>query len=205
MWWWHWEDPLSSHHYSCCWLWRAVGYLELSAFNLLTQIFLRTMMVLTRGSGGLCPCPVCLVPQDKQHILGVQPLHPLRQHSDAQPFVENKTLKKKALEQIIQPLGIRPVEVIQKFSAWSKLIIPCQNVFWDLPYTNVHAIVSWDRLHAYHGGLFSDHIFDQFQEIVKGLGRPTMNGIDTRYLQSLWKVIYCLIEPDVTSFHVGGI
>jgi hypothetical protein len=42
-----------------------------------------------------------------------------------------------------------------------------QNVFWNFLYTRVYAAISWDRLHAYHGGLFSDHLFEEILNILE--------------------------------------
>jgi hypothetical protein len=33
-------------------------------------------------------------------------------------------------------------------------------------YTRVYAAISWDRLHAYHGGLFSDHLLEEVLDIL---------------------------------------
>ena len=46
-----------------------------------------------------------------------------------------------------------------------------QNVFWSLSYTDVHRAISWDRLHAYHGGLFSNHLLEQVLEILDASDR----------------------------------
>lgn len=44
--------------------------------------------------------------------------------------------------------------------------------------TDVYSALSWDRLHAYHGGLFSDHLWSEFKSIVTVLGKPQANMID---------------------------
>ncbi|OJT12638.1 hypothetical protein TRAPUB_10879 [Trametes pubescens] len=126
----------------------------------------QTMMALTRGSGGLCPCPICLVPQDQQSILSIQPTHPLRDQTVAEQIVAQKGhITAAALNEQLKPLGLRPV----------------QNVFWKVPGCDVYRALSWDRLHAYHGGLFSDHLFAQFQEIVKLLGRNATEDVNAQY------------------------
>ena len=55
-----------------------------------------------------------------------------------------------------------------------------QNVFWKLDNSDVYAALSWDRLHAYHGGLFSDHLWVRFKEIVTALGRSWCDKFDTQ-------------------------
>ncbi|KAH9848281.1 hypothetical protein C2E23DRAFT_739970 [Lenzites betulinus] len=148
----------------------------------------QAVMALIRGVNGLSPCPVCLVPQDQQSILGIQPLYPLRQHSDVEPHLDNKNLNKGQLEAIIKPLGIRPIK----------------NVFWKIPRMNAYQAVSWDRLHAYHGGLFSDHLFVQFQEIVKEMGRKTMKTINERFdLIPRWKDMNHFSEVCSVNFTDG--
>ncbi|KAI0373353.1 hypothetical protein BV20DRAFT_1013853, partial [Pilatotrama ljubarskyi] len=122
----------------------------------------QAIMSLTRGANGLFPCPVCKVPRDKQIILGVRPQFPLRHPSDGQSLLTDATLSKKDLESKLQGLGLRPV--------W--------NVFWKVPHCNVYRALSWDRLHAYHGGLFSDHLFEEFQLIVEGLRRASKTQIN---------------------------
>ncbi len=70
------------------------------------------MMALTRGIGGLCPCPICLVPQDQQTVLDVHCIHPLRDQVVVQQLVEQKGhITATALNEQLKPLGIRPVEV----------------------------------------------------------------------------------------------
>ena len=38
--------------------------------------------------------------------------------------------------------------------------------------------LSWDRLHAYHGGLFSDHLLVELKRIVDNMGRQSHAQID---------------------------
>lgn len=52
-------------------------------------------------------------------------------------------------------------------------------MFWYFIGTDVYRALSWDRLHAYHGGLFSDHILEEIKRLVKGApGRQTETKID---------------------------
>ncbi|KAH9850401.1 hypothetical protein C2E23DRAFT_735177 [Lenzites betulinus] len=148
----------------------------------------QSVMALIRGVNGLAPCPVCIVPQDQQSILGVQPIYPLRQHSDTEPHLNDRNLNKRQLETIIKPMGIRPIV----------------NTFWKIPRMNVYQAVSWDRLHAYHGGLFSDHLFVQFQEIVKEMGKKTMEAVNERFdLIPRWKDMNHFSEVCSVTFTDG--
>lgn len=49
-----------------------------------------------------------------------------------------------------------------------------QNVFWSLKGTDVYKALSWDRLHAYHHGLFV-HILGEFKKTIEAM-RPTELG-----------------------------
>jgi hypothetical protein len=67
-------------------------------------------MALTRGIGGNCPCPVCLVPanmQSKLHISYVR-----RTAEDAYSIVWNKNLNFGQKDRLLKPLGLRNIEVI---------------------------------------------------------------------------------------------
>ena len=77
--------------------------------KLITAYLGRCVMALTRGSNGSCPCPVCLVPnnmQSKMHIV-----HPRRSAGDAQEIVWNKELNRGQKNALLQPLGLRDIEV----------------------------------------------------------------------------------------------
>ncbi|KAI0648452.1 hypothetical protein C8Q79DRAFT_905404 [Trametes meyenii] len=125
----------------------------------------QAMMALIRGPNGKHPCPVCLVPQNKQSELGLVPQYQNRDCAEAKALVEDKTLKGVAREQKFKSLGLRPVE----------------NVFWKVPHCDVYRALSWDRLHAYHGGLFSDHLFAQLQEIAQSMGRDVIVEINAQF------------------------
>jgi hypothetical protein len=61
-----------------------------------------------------------------------------------------------------------------------------QNVFWSLKGTEIYSALSWDRLHAYNNGLFSDHLLAELKKIISEI-RPVKDGqrteaeIDDRY------------------------
>ena len=61
---------------------------------------------------------------------------------------------------------------------------PLKNVFWKFPRTDIYQAISWDRLHAYHGGLFSDHIWEEIKSIAEELGKEVSKLIDTQYAYS---------------------
>lgn len=53
-----------------------------------------------------------------------------------------------------------------------------QNIFWSLKGTEVYSALSWDRLHAYHNGLFADHLLGELKKII-GEMRPIKEGQKT--------------------------
>ncbi|KAF6759067.1 hypothetical protein DFP72DRAFT_844827 [Ephemerocybe angulata] len=42
-----------------------------------------------------------------------------------------------------------------------------KNVFWSFKYTDVYSALGWDRLHAYHSGLFRKHILQEFLTMIE--------------------------------------
>lgn len=38
--------------------------------------------------------------------------------------------------------------------------------------------ISFDRLHAYHGGLFGDHLWPEVKAHIEALGRPAISLVD---------------------------
>ena len=56
--------------------------------------------------------------------------------------------------------------------------------------TDLYKALSWDRLHAYHLGLFGDHLWPQFKLIVNGkkFDNESRQKIDNGYV-----VIYIIL------------
>ena len=50
--------------------------------------------------------------------------------------------------------------------------------------------VSFDRLHANHIGLFADHLWSQFQSLIKESSRDVQAAIDTQYVNNLFSRIF---------------
>jgi hypothetical protein len=59
-----------------------------------------------------------------------------------------------------------------------------QNSFWEVANSDPYAALSWDRLHAYHGGLFSDHLWPEILQLVGNLGKDKEKLVDDQYVQS---------------------
>ena len=47
--------------------------------------------------------------------------------------------------------------------------------------SDVHRAISWDRLHAYHSGLFAAHILPVLKGLISEHGRKAEAKIDARY------------------------
>ncbi|KAI0681797.1 hypothetical protein C8T65DRAFT_598069, partial [Cerioporus squamosus] len=107
------------------------------------------MMANIRGANGLAPCPICVVPKDQQHILHVTPTYLERKWEEVDTILKS-TMTRTEKDAMLKPHG------------WQ--LVP--NVFWKLPQCNVHRSLCFDRLHFYHGGLWSDHLLAQWQEIL---------------------------------------
>lgn len=56
-----------------------------------------------------------------------------------------------------------------------------QNVFWSLRSVDIYSALSWDRLHAYHGGLLSDHILVEIKSAIADLPGRAEAGVDAGY------------------------
>ncbi|KAI0723921.1 hypothetical protein C8T65DRAFT_734430 [Cerioporus squamosus] len=110
----------------------------------------QAVMTLIRGVNGLFPCPVCLVPAAEQAELGIKPLYPLRTQEQAQSIVMNPSLSDRQKEEKLKKISIRDVE----------------NVFWSVVRSDPHETNSFDRLHAYHSGLFAAHLLDEYQKVI---------------------------------------
>lgn len=68
-------------------------------------------MALIRGAKGLCPCPVCLVPQKSLHALDEE--HPLRTAEDSRNTVKlaKSATRTKDGDQLLKEKGLRGIAV----------------------------------------------------------------------------------------------
>ncbi|KJA13371.1 hypothetical protein HYPSUDRAFT_151670 [Hypholoma sublateritium FD-334 SS-4] len=117
-------------------------------------------MALIRGTNSLHPCPVCLVQESDLSDLLIPPI--LRTTEDMMNALnEARKLPSKERDQKFKQYGLRDVE----------------NVFWSLRFTDVYSALCWDRLHAYHGGLFEHHLWRLFKEIIEHMGRESFSDV----------------------------
>ncbi|KAG1796238.1 uncharacterized protein HD556DRAFT_1431370 [Suillus plorans] len=116
------------------------------------------VMALIRGTNCHCPCPICLVPSDK--LYDNASTYPIRTPEDAQACVELWNRDKMAGEEALKKRGLRP------------------NVFWRLPNSNPHEMISQDHLHVYHIGEWGKHLFGELKRHAAALGRGAEKKID---------------------------
>ncbi|KAH6883656.1 hypothetical protein BKA70DRAFT_1378000 [Coprinopsis sp. MPI-PUGE-AT-0042] len=119
------------------------------------------MMSMTRGVNSKVPCPVCLVPDDELHNLGES--YPLRTTVDMRNVLEStKNMTATDKEAKLKSFGLRDIH----------------NIFWDFSYWEVYAALTWDRLHAFHIGLFRDHLLKEFLRVMKAVFKAETNRIN---------------------------
>ncbi|KAF9044107.1 hypothetical protein BJ165DRAFT_1594751 [Panaeolus papilionaceus] len=153
--------------------WMQLGTSIQCGDGVVRQIFPRLLMIsadyeeqsdmaLTRGARAHFPCPVCLVFKDDIPKVS-QKAAPRTTERMRALWTEVQEHTAADRETSLQAVGLRDV----------------QNIFWGLRDTDIYSTLSWDRLHAYHGGLFSDHLLEQLKEIVDDLpGRQAETEID---------------------------
>ncbi|KAG1738667.1 uncharacterized protein EDB91DRAFT_1249210 [Suillus paluster] len=122
-------------------------------------------MALICGLKGKFPCPICLVPQDEQSILS----HELRLRTSAQ---SEETLQlartkksKKEREKVLKSCSLCDVE----------------NVFWKILLADIHRALSFDCMHAYHGGLWRHHLWRELQFWISECGQQAAEQMDVNY------------------------
>ncbi|TEB31163.1 hypothetical protein FA13DRAFT_1629677, partial [Coprinellus micaceus] len=104
-----------------------------------------------RGMGADFPCPVCLIPKDE--LPGLGKAFPVR------TTVEMREVYQRA--QSADTLAERNT-ILQAVGLWD-----VENTFWSFGHTDVYSAPGWDRLHAYHGGLFRKHILQELLSMIE--------------------------------------
>ncbi|KAJ6611518.1 hypothetical protein B0H10DRAFT_2165819 [Mycena sp. CBHHK59/15] len=149
------------------------------------------VMALIRGLQGLYPCPMCFVPWNEQSDLSQATEHPLRTGAQSERILKVARTKRTVAEreEMLKDNGLRDVE----------------NVFWKIHNTDPHRALLFDRLHAYHGGLWGDHIFPQIKARVTEQGRSSIVKIDTQMAAlPRWRGLNHFETVMNTSFNDGS-
>ncbi|TFK17829.1 hypothetical protein FA15DRAFT_733009 [Coprinopsis marcescibilis] len=122
------------------------------------------VMATIRGINSKCPCPICLVPGDE--LDQISKTYPLRTTEEMKRVYDKaqacKTLKDR--NETLMRVGLRDVK----------------NVFWRLGHVDVYDAISWDRLHAYHLGLFGNHLLSEFFRVVEGSKLEAKRNVHNR-------------------------
>ncbi|KAG1829817.1 hypothetical protein EV424DRAFT_1343975 [Suillus variegatus] len=118
------------------------------------------VMALIRGTGSLCPCPICLVPSTKlcDHTV----TYPIQKVEDAQIRVKLYEENHIAGEAALKEQGLQPIN----------------NIFWRVENSNFHETISQDLLHAFHTGLYGHHIHEEAKNLAELLRRSALKQIN---------------------------
>ncbi|KAI0073421.1 hypothetical protein K474DRAFT_1677885 [Panus rudis PR-1116 ss-1] len=146
-------------------------------------------MTLIRGFNGLRPCPVCLVPATE--LSNLSATYPFRTADEVQELLasaaEEGTEEREAM---LKDQGLRNI----------------QNAFWIVNNSDPFKAVSFDRLHAYHEGLFGKHLWVLLQKFINGLGRQSAQAVDD-YVKAMpsWRGLSHFFSSNIILFGTHGI
>ena len=138
-------------------------------------------MALTRGASSNFPCPVCLVPKEEMHKGKVYPLRTTKTMKEVYHKAMGMALADMK-EELLKSVGLRGIEVRRIFphstlySCYITLI--WKNAFWGLRNSDPYQALSFDRLHAFHLGLFKDHIWAVLKAKIELAGRLAIKKVD---------------------------
>ncbi|KAH0834916.1 hypothetical protein J3R83DRAFT_10591 [Lanmaoa asiatica] len=121
------------------------------------------VMALIRGLRSKFPCPVCLVPKDRLANLD---FYLFRNSTQSRSVIETARAEDTvaAKETRLKEYSLHDVD----------------NIFWKMPGSDPHSVLSWDCLHA-HGGLWWDHLWKQFGLIISDMGHNVLATIDNNF------------------------
>jgi len=139
-------------------------------------------MGLIRGTLGDCPCPICLVPRQKQSdYLTVWKRRTMDETSRL--VTQASTCSKSEAEALLKPVSLRPVEVLYPcpfyWINFSNYIL-VENAFWRVQFSDPHMALSFDHMHNYPHGLGGKHFWSVLQEYVNQLGSAKIQSINSR-------------------------
>ncbi|KAG1796452.1 uncharacterized protein HD556DRAFT_1431467 [Suillus plorans] len=117
------------------------------------------MMSLICGHHIKCPCPVCLVPLEE--LSELSKTFAFRTVEEAIAALNVYKVSKARGEELLKALGLRAVA----------------NVFWLIAHSDPHQVISFDRLHALHLGMWR-HLLEELKKILKALGRDEESKVE---------------------------
>ncbi|KAK0483052.1 hypothetical protein EDD18DRAFT_1112326 [Armillaria luteobubalina] len=139
------------------------------------------MMTLICGVHSSHPCPVCLAPDKK--LMDITEVYPLRTTENMQKLYDQAQEKG---DSILQSSGLRDVE----------------NVFWSIEQSDLYRAVSWDRLHAYHLGLFKHLLLHLLEHVenIQGPDKRKAKVIIDEFIANFPRWQNMIHFPNVTTF-----
>jgi hypothetical protein len=128
---------------------------------------------------GLCPCPICHVPIEKQSDL--TSIYPLRTATETQKFLKHADSLEYGYEknEFLKNKGLHYIKVIlyPQFRTPANSQIFLQNSFWHMHNSDVHKALSFDRLH-FLGGLWEHHLWSEVKFRVDNLPKSAATRVD---------------------------
>ncbi|KAH7906115.1 hypothetical protein BJ138DRAFT_1223855 [Hygrophoropsis aurantiaca] len=160
-------ESITEHSHTGCWV---------ECFDKIARWFFPFILILSADYGEQCvmalirglrskfPCPVCLIPRDELSSMLVT--YPLRSSAETQATIASARAQRtmEAKEDKLKSQALRDVD----------------SAFQMVANTDVYHATSFDRLHA-HGGLFSNHLWVEFQRLVNEKGRNAATLVDNGY------------------------
>lgn len=55
-----------------------------------------------------------------------------------------------------------------------------QNAFLELAHSDPYLALSFDRLHAFHSGMFGHHLWNEFKRLVEALSNDDVKLVDSQ-------------------------
>ncbi|KAJ3556868.1 hypothetical protein NM688_g1786 [Phlebia brevispora] len=117
-------------------------------------------MALARGLKSLFLCVVCDAPVGR--LWDVTEPWNIRDPEKIKAIIRDSTLGITQKNEKTKHYGIRPTE----------------NMFWKFFNCNPHEALSFDRLHAFHGGLFGKHLLVMLQDLLEDTSREAQAKVD---------------------------
>ncbi|KAJ3522988.1 hypothetical protein NM688_g8795 [Phlebia brevispora] len=117
-------------------------------------------MALVRGLKSLFPCVICDAPAGR--LWDVTEPWSIRDPEKVKAIIQDPMLNITQKNEMTKHYGIRPTE----------------NLFWKFFNCNPYEALSFDRLHAFHGGLFGKHFLPMLQDLLAEISREAQGKVD---------------------------
>ncbi|EAU90285.2 hypothetical protein CC1G_12928 [Coprinopsis cinerea okayama7 len=133
------------------------------------------VMAAVRGFCSSFPCPVCLVPQDWQYMMTKRYSLQTVEEMHAE-FLAASAGNHQSREDNLKAIGLQGNDNVRMYSGTSS--------------TQIFMLaLSFDRLHAYNGGLFSDHLLEEFLKILDRSEHKHGALFEKQYIYSVLLII----------------